>query len=804
MTPTARHHKATPKARHHKAASALAAALVVAAALPACGDDDDADRAAVPAVRRIALAPADEVQRPESYVLGESVADADTWTLAAPGRTGVREVLGRPCALVEGMGRAKTVVVPVPADAAGFTGVLLDIGATDGEFEEVHLEPLRDGAPVAARETIQFTCKVGLAPHSVDFRPSSGAADALRLTFVGHSDLGLLSRVVFLKRSLLDQLDAEDGGDAWHMHLVAGVLRNGVHVAASAPAVGRFRAEPGDSLRLFLAAAPRRVRRDERLTFTVTVEVDGREQRFVEILGEDELRPIVVAPDRLGAGDGSLRVEVESSAADGRGVGLALEAALRRTSDAPPTVLLITSDTHRGDHLGATARPGLVRTPNIDRLARTGVLFEDCWAQTNITNPSHISLMTGRHPRDTGVTDNRTRVARRAATIAERFAAAGYETRASVSAFHLLDRTSGLGQGFDRMEGPEQPQRDGEVAARQVAEWLDESRGVPTFTWLHLFDAHAPYGPPEPYARRYYGDGDPTIGPEPDFDLERLPPSLRGVRDLDFLRAEYRAEVDYLDGALRDLLERPRVAAGVVAFTSDHGESLGQHGIWWNHTGLYPDTVHVPLVVRWPGGPSGVRVGSQVALRDVAATLLAIAGVGRGDVEGDDLRAAIGEAPPERPQFTLASNAHAAAVRSGRWLCIVYLRWMKPVSMDDERVTGQVELFDLEADPRAERDLVLDEHAVATELRAAVIEWLGRAPGTTLAEGPADLSEADEAMLRGLGYADAAGPQGGGLWDPERFALGGWAESPWRRLFEDAGFGPDEMRAARQAPPEDR
>jgi len=797
-----------PDPTRERAPLAAWLALAACCAFPSCRDDGGAEASTSPAVRRIAMSPAAEVELGEVESVGDGVtADADTWALEAPGREGVREVLGRPCAIVEGMGAPKTIVVPAPEGAAGFTGVALDIGATDGEFEAIGLEPLRGGRPVAPREHVRITCKAGLRPLRVDFRRVAGEADALRVTFAGHSDLGLLSQVRFVREPLLGRLALESGRGAWHMHQVGGVLRGGVHVASDAPVEGRFAAEPGDELRLFLAVASGYARPDERLTFTVLVGSDRGETRIVETVGAGEARRVVVPADELAPGDGRLRVEVESNVEAGPAVGVVAEAALRRLDDAPPTVLLITSDTHRGDHVGATAAPGLVRTPNIDRLARRGVLFEDCWAQTNITNPSHISLMTGLHPRDTGVTDNRTRLARRAATIAERFAAAGYETRASVSAFHLLDRTSGLGQGFDRMEGPSEPQRDGEVAARRIAGWLEECEGAPAFLWLHVFDAHAPYGPPEPYARRYYGDGDPTEGPAPDYDTGRLPQDQRDVRDLSFLRAEYRAEVDYLDGALRDLLEHPRVERGAVAFTSDHGESLGQHGIWWSHAGLYPDTVHVPLVVRWPGGPEGVRVPGRVAQGDVAATLLAIAGVERGGVGGRDLRAALEVGGPEVPHFVLASNGHAAAVRSGRWLCILTPRWLHTVHMDEPRATGRVELFDLQEDPRAERDLVLEELEVAAELRAALIEWLGRAPAATLEEGPSDLSDADEAMLRGLGYADDASDRaGGGLWTPERFARtpGGWEASPWRRLFEDPGFGADEMRAAMEAAPSGR
>ena len=123
-------------------------------------------------------------------------------------------------------------------------------------------------------------------------------------------------------------------------------------------------------------------------------------------------------------------------------------------------MLLITSDTHRGDHLGSTGGPTLVRTPNLDKLAARGVLFENCVSQTNVTTPSHVTLMTGVHPKDSHVIDNRTVLIDEAETLAEAFSVAGYRTFAVTSVEHLRPRGSGLGQGFDRFDSPDVDVRD--------------------------------------------------------------------------------------------------------------------------------------------------------------------------------------------------------------------------------------------------------------------------------------------------------------------------------------------------------
>lgn len=400
----------------------------------------------------------------------------------------------------------------------------------------------------------------------------------------------------------------------------------------------------------------------------------------------------------------------------------------------PRTVLLVTSDTHRADHIGAAGAGNGVRTPTIDALARRGVLFEDCWSSTNVTLPSHAAILTGTPPRDIGVFDNFTRLNHDARTLAEVYQQAGFATYAVVSAAHMADAESGLGQGFDRLSAPTSVSKQrSNLSIAQMSRWIDDADGQDLFLWLHLFDAHTPYEPPPEFERMYWpADRDPK---DPSLPEPRLPSTYRvnlpeGVRDLEFLSARYRGEVTHVDEQLASILEIPRIAAGVVALTADHGESLGEHGIYWEHAGLYPQSIHVPLVLAFPGAPAGQRIREPVFQLDLGRTLLDLSGETQAEFPGSNLLAAR-EGPPE-PRFAISSQAERASVTKDGWHLVLGLR-AYPVNVDGVHVgvpKHRVELFDLSTDPKCERDLAKTERERAAALRALLCAWLGAARPT--------------------------------------------------------------------------
>ncbi len=437
-----------------------------------------------------------------------------------------------------------------------------------------------------------------------------------------------------------------------------------------------------------------------------------------------------------------------------------------------PLVLLITSDTHRGDHLGRGGTPGLVRTPTIDALALRGVQFTDAFAPTNLTNPSHVSLMTGVSPRDTRIVGNRAPLSEEAVTLAERFAEAGWATAAAVSVQHIGAPYSGLGQGFDRYNGLEErvdyayDRRGGEIAIEVARRWIEERRSVPMFVWVHVFDVHGPYAAPEVYESRYLPPGTPgapaALDPVPAGDfpawIENDPQRRTEVRDA---HARYRAAVDYLDTLLRPLLEHPRALRGIVAFTADHGESFGRHQLWWTHHGLYRDQLHVPLIVSAPGLPTGVTREQPVEILNLGASLLSLAGVEPGPYPAKALDF-LGTQPPE-PRFALGYSGLKASVAHEGWLLVMNL-----VDHNYERGPrrfnrGDLELYHLELDPMCERDLTTAEPERAQALRAALVRWLDRADPRGYATMFNLNADAEQRLIE-LGYAGATESSKEGAW----------------------------------------
>ncbi len=291
-------------------------------------------------------------------------------------------------------------------------------------------------------------------------------------------------------------------------------------------------------------------------------------------------------------------------------------------------VLLITLDTVRADRIGCYGC-GEVRTPAIDALAASGVRFADAVCTAPMTLPSHATLLTGLYPTHHRVRDNGTfRLAEEHQTLTETLKEAGYATAAFIGAF-VLDRRYGLNQGFDLYEdemgasrrfsglraGP--PQRPGNVVTDAALDWLAKHHAKaarrPFFAWVHLFDAHTPYTPPEPYATTY--SEKPYLG-EIAFADE---------------------QVGRLVGALktRSLLERT-----LIVVVGDHGEGLGEHYEDTHSRLIYESTMAVPMIWHCPAILGEPRVVSDrvVSTVDVTPTVLDLLGVeAGGSVDGISL-----------------------------------------------------------------------------------------------------------------------------------------------------------------------
>lgn len=405
---------------------------------------------------------------------------------------------------------------------------------------------------------------------------------------------------------------------------------------------------------------------------------------------------------------------------------------------APPTVLFITSDTHRADHLEVASGGVDISTPTLNALAARGVLFEQAWSTTNVTIPSHVALMTGVHPRDTRVVSNMRAVSREASTLAELFRDQGWTTMAVVSAHHLSDRYSGLGQGFQRMFAP----RTGETSAAETVDvlegWLDKASDRPLFIWLHLFDAHAPYHEQDPWSAEYK-----------EARTTEVPP---GKEMIAANQVHYRSEISYLDRELARILERPRLQNAVIAFTADHGEALGAHGVYFQHYELYPDTTHVPLILSWPGGPRDLRVKAPTRQLNLGRTLLNLAGLQAVNFPGSDLTGAL-EQPLSEPIFALAAQGNSASVLAEDWLFVLCLATHKvPGPLGPTYEEHQVELYNLATDPNCDQDLSVAQAGRAKAMRKKLLRWLREADPIGLAQESVLDQEALDALVK-LGYS---------------------------------------------------
>ena len=230
----------------------------------------------------------------------------------------------------------------------------------------------------------------------------------------------------------------------------------------------------------------------------------------------------------------------------------------------------------------------------------------------------------------------------------------------------------------------------------------------------------------------------------------------RDIRDPDFPRAQYRAEITYLDSELASLLNHPRVAAGHVAFTSDHGEILNDMGMYFNHSLSVPSTLHVPLILAGPG-INKASTDAPVEHLGLGRTLLDLAGLGRIAFPGKNLLLSV-ESPlsSEKPRFSMGSNGDHAAITQGPWHLMLFLRKHRGF-LREPRIRHQVELYNFESDPRLDRDLSQKHPELAFQLRESLVQWLGESQSLNLRSEGA-LNPKALAELASLGYAhvDAA------------------------------------------------
>jgi arylsulfatase A-like enzyme/Tfp pilus assembly protein PilF len=391
-------------------------------------------------------------------------------------------------------------------------------------------------------------------------------------------------------------------------------------------------------------------------------------------------------------------------------------------------VLLISIDTLRSDHLPAYGYRE-VETPALDALRRDAILFERAYSHVPLTLPSHTSILTGLLPAAHGVRDNGGYpfVAAKHPYLPRLFKEAGYETAAFVSSF-VLHGSTGLGAGFDVYDqGPpgvearaELVERPGAETVRLAVDWLRGHSKNPFFLFVHLYDPHMPYEPPEPFASRY---------PEHPYDGEI-------------------AAADAAVGTLLDALKQQGVYdRALIVLLSDHGEGLGDHGEDGHGILLYREVLQVPLLLKLPGGRrAGETVGTPAQLADVAPTLLALTGRPvPHEMTGTSLVELAAHQGGEQP---------ARRIYSETFYPRLHLGWSELASLIEGRfhyLHGPTpELFDLAADPAETKNVLERERRVYGTLRQALDAF----PRELAPPGKVDTETAQK--LAALGYAGRA------------------------------------------------
>lgn len=451
---------------------------------------------------------------------------------------------------------------------------------------------------------------------------------------------------------------------------------------------------------------------------------------------------------------------------------------LHLAQDRDPNFLLITVDTLRADHLGCYGHPRVL-TPHMDALAKRGILFSKARCQSNITIPSHLAILSGRFPHHHILDNRKHHLEPEVRTIASNFQDAGYRTFAATSV-HILgpEWTQGLDRGFDDFDSLTQSRRIGERTAAVFHEWLEAHHQEPFFAWLHLFDPHAPYLPTRPFHRMYY-DGNERDPSAPGLGHVHFPPFmaknmewLAGVTDPAFAPAQYAAQVSHVDSVVGSILESLQGFGlderTMVILTADHGESLGEHGVHFDHFGLHEEVARVPLLFALPpmwmqrGGPHrnaeerlrGRTVDADVMSVDIVPTILELAGMSvPEELDGKSLVPALLRDEPRVHDFVIAEHANLAqamVVEDG-WKYLHTRQTMEYTSSFSLQ-QGEEFLFNLRDDPDELRDLKQDGGPRLERLRQQA-ELLQKA-GSALeqAEPAQDMDELMTKRLRDLGY----------------------------------------------------
>lgn len=479
----------------------------------------------------------------------------------------------------------------------------------------------------------------------------------------------------------------------------------------------------------------------------------------------------------------------------GQGPGPGPYPAVPQTFAAPRNVILVVIDTLRADHLSCYGYPRAT-SPNLDRIAAEGVLFEHAIVSKPSTSPSVATILSGTYPYTHGIYTVREWLPDEVLTLPEMLRARGMRTGGVVTNVNL-SRAFNFQQGFDdylevgTTEGPS----DSAPATKAALDWIDRVRDEPFFLYLHYLDPHAPYTPPPPFRGTFDGDPwsdlyhgpEPPIGPTYLGEIHKESVIENGSRDVDLYVQRYDEEILYVDSAIGRLFERLRVLgldeSTLVVLTSDHGESLGEHKFFFGHGHVpFEDNVRVPLILWYPPGlPGGQRVGTIVESVSIVPTVLDALRIDfPRRFEGPSLWRHLppGAPDPDAVAFIEVRKTKETlmnSIRTPRWKLIHNpagidlardplrartlldedrLKRLWWAAHDGPAVKRIWELYDLQADPGEVHDVARARPEVARALWTPLAAWIALGPAERVSRRVRleDLAPAEVEALRSLGY----------------------------------------------------
>ena len=428
-----------------------------------------------------------------------------------------------------------------------------------------------------------------------------------------------------------------------------------------------------------------------------------------------------------------------------------------------PNIILITLDALRPDHLGCY---GYKRntSPNIDKIAKEGVIFTQAIAQSSHTAPSNASLISSTYPNIHNVIDWGYQFSSAISkTLPVALKEHGYST-AFISDQLALPLIKGFENGFDTFNtvntftfGPINTRKQVIDITDWAIDWIENNRGKKFFLWVYYIDPHGPYLPPPPYNRMFirdqYYSSNKTIPISEDnysqVSIGHIPRylSYNNIMNADYYIAQYDAEIRHIDdqiGRLLQELKKHNLGKNtLIIINSDHGEAMGEHNRYFCHANsLYDELIKIPLIIKWSGKICpGMKNGIQVNSIDIMPTILDVLGIAKYKfMQGNSLMPLLGSRKYAFPVFTYSEFLERKSVRTLEWKLIY------------DSQNRRYELYNLKNDPAELNDVSATEEEQFEFLKQKLGEYINNSVPQSKIAAPG-LSWDEKEKLKSIGYA---------------------------------------------------